>query len=259
MMDLKDRYLDRIADALEQQMGVSPKLIGGNVLKPNIYRIADALDPNPQLLAYGTVNNPLARIADAIESGKLKSESDIPVFSADEFRAMSYEDFIQYEKFLVSDDTSGFMQGTLYDGTKATPFIDLVETCVVNGVINTDYSLDGNKMNVIVKEDKVEFKPQGIGSGILQFHKQVRLKDKITLDYEFIQEGALADFGIQIGTTIGGSDLLQKHLISGSAYSSTIIREVDIPSLMDTYAYISIYNSVGSYNKGWLYLTSLVV
>ena len=69
MMDLKDRYLDRIADALEKQMGVSPKLIGGNVLKPNIYRIADALDPNPQLLAYGTVKNPLARIADAIEGG----------------------------------------------------------------------------------------------------------------------------------------------------------------------------------------------
>lgn len=74
-MQLQDRYLDRIADALEKQMQVDPKLIGGNVLKPNIYRIADALDPNPQLLAYGTVKNPLARIADAIEGGNFGGES----------------------------------------------------------------------------------------------------------------------------------------------------------------------------------------
>ena len=69
MMDLKDKYLDRIADALEEQMGVSPKLIGGNVLKPNIYRIADALDPEPTPLQDGTLKNPLARIAEVIESG----------------------------------------------------------------------------------------------------------------------------------------------------------------------------------------------
>jgi hypothetical protein len=68
-MDLKDKYLDRIADALEEQMGVSPKLIGGNVLKPNIYRIADALDPEPTPLQDGTLKNPLARIAEVIESG----------------------------------------------------------------------------------------------------------------------------------------------------------------------------------------------
>jgi hypothetical protein len=70
MMDLKDKYLDRIADALEEQMGVSPKLIGGNVLKPNIYRIADALDPEPTPLQDGTLKNPLARIAEVIESGE---------------------------------------------------------------------------------------------------------------------------------------------------------------------------------------------
>jgi hypothetical protein len=69
-MDLKDKYLDRIADALEEQMGVSPKLIGGNVLKPNIYRIADALDPEPTPLQDGTLKNPLARIAEVIESGE---------------------------------------------------------------------------------------------------------------------------------------------------------------------------------------------
>ena len=65
---LKDDYLDRIADALEKRYEVDPKLIGGGVLKPNIYRIADALDPNPVLLKDGTIKNPLARIADALET-----------------------------------------------------------------------------------------------------------------------------------------------------------------------------------------------
>lgn len=69
MMKLQDKYLDRIADALEANTGIGPKLISGGVQKPNIYRIADALDPEPVLLKDGTIKNPLARIAEAIESG----------------------------------------------------------------------------------------------------------------------------------------------------------------------------------------------
>lgn len=60
-------YLDRIADALEKRYAVDPKLIVGGVLRTNLYRIADVLDPNPKQLDNGSVKNPLARIAEALE------------------------------------------------------------------------------------------------------------------------------------------------------------------------------------------------
>jgi len=257
-MKLKDKYLDRIADALEEQMGVSPKLIGGNVLKPNIYRIADALDPEPTPLKDGTLKNPLARIADVIESGGF-GKADIPVLSVAAFNSMNYNDFIQYEKFVVSDDTSGFKQGILYDGTKATPNIDLVTSCIVDGVLNQNYSIAGNELNVIIEENKVLFKPQGIGNGVIQFHKKVKLKDKIELAYEIVRTGVLTDFSIKAGTTIGGNDVFVKPLRNGDIYENNMIREIDVSSYMDTEVYISVYNGVTSRNTGMLYLTSLIV